>query len=245
MEKIIKETYDSIIKDSHHIYPDLRSFYATSILYKLYDENEVDKYVGPYSEPGYIYEERKIDICRLMLKDIPEEEYRKLSDEYKDIEKFILSKNLISEAGKYWENKEKEELINVVSQLERDNELRRRQVASSWLSQEAKDKSYIKTRERLRNEIEALENKNAMMKTEQEVKIQILENENKVIKEELEKQERAMELRTICIVCLENNRNILFTPCNHIVCCNICSNQLITCPFCRENIIKKILVIMP
>lgn len=43
-----------------------------------------------------------------------------------------------------------------------------------------------------------------------------------------------------CVVCLERNRNVIFS-CNHVVCCNECAESLqssstYNCPVCRETI---------
>jgi hypothetical protein len=43
-----------------------------------------------------------------------------------------------------------------------------------------------------------------------------------------------------CIVCLENNKEIVFDPCGHFYTCSSCSNQLTKCPYCRKNITNKI-----
>lgn len=44
-----------------------------------------------------------------------------------------------------------------------------------------------------------------------------------------------------CIICMENNRNILFEPCHHLSCCSTCINQMrnrpnFNCPICRTSI---------
>jgi hypothetical protein len=48
-----------------------------------------------------------------------------------------------------------------------------------------------------------------------------------------------------CAVCLENARNTLFQPCNHLVACQRCSRQLDMCPVCRTEAKSKILVFIP
>ncbi len=42
-----------------------------------------------------------------------------------------------------------------------------------------------------------------------------------------------------CSICMENVSNILFLPCSHFCCCNICSENLFSCPICREEIYMK------
>tara|TARA_B100000035_G_scaffold208152_1_gene178045 strand:- start:4062 stop:4457 length:396 start_codon:yes stop_codon:yes gene_type:complete len=41
-----------------------------------------------------------------------------------------------------------------------------------------------------------------------------------------------------CIICDENNRNVLFKPCNHLLICDTCSanHHFDTCTICRTNI---------
>jgi hypothetical protein len=48
-----------------------------------------------------------------------------------------------------------------------------------------------------------------------------------------------------CVVCMENARNTLFQPCNHLVACQRCSRQLDACPVCRTASKSKILVFIP
>ena len=48
---------------------------------------------------------------------------------------------------------------------------------------------------------------------------------------------KSTENRLTCIICLDNERNILFNPCHHICCCNRCVNNLNNmCPVCRQEI---------
>jgi hypothetical protein len=44
-----------------------------------------------------------------------------------------------------------------------------------------------------------------------------------------------------CCICLTNNVNVLFIPCNHCVCCLACMKNLEKneCPICRTNIYVK------
>ena len=44
-----------------------------------------------------------------------------------------------------------------------------------------------------------------------------------------------------CVICMENDRNILFEPCHHLCCCSSCIGQMIdrsnfNCPICRVSI---------
>lgn len=45
---------------------------------------------------------------------------------------------------------------------------------------------------------------------------------------------------TECSICLENQSDIVFFPCGHIACCNLCSLQIQKCCICRKNILKRI-----
>jgi hypothetical protein len=45
----------------------------------------------------------------------------------------------------------------------------------------------------------------------------------------------------ICCVCLFLPASIRYQPCNHCVICSVCSEQITSCPVCRENIEKRIM----
>lgn len=60
---------------------------------------------------------------------------------------------------------------------------------------------------------------------------------------------RELETNTIipnnlCCICLINERNIVFRPCNHLCVCNNCilNSNLQTCPLCRTEITETIVV---
>lgn len=46
----------------------------------------------------------------------------------------------------------------------------------------------------------------------------------------------------LCCICSENNKNICFLPCAHIVCCSVCSMKISECPLCKCNIDQKLRV---
>lgn len=48
-----------------------------------------------------------------------------------------------------------------------------------------------------------------------------------------------------CVVCMENDVNVIFLPCGHLCCCNVCQTSLNDCPMCRCNIERRIRVIQP
>jgi len=52
------------------------------------------------------------------------------------------------------------------------------------------------------------------------------------------------EEETLCIVCMDRQRRTLFGPCNHLLCCNQCSLDLLRCPVCSLAIEQKTQVLM-
>ena len=58
--------------------------------------------------------------------------------------------------------------------------------------------------------------------------------------------EESVEKTSLCTICVEERRNLIFFPCMHIVACARCGNhQTITrCPICRMNITEKQKVII-
>jgi len=48
----------------------------------------------------------------------------------------------------------------------------------------------------------------------------------------------------MCIICFSQERNIVFTPCNHLCVCSSCSmnNSIQSCPLCRINITDRMVV---
>ena len=62
-------------------------------------------------------------------------------------------------------------------------------------------------------------------------------------KEQENKKEKPKENTIIeCTICMENQVDSIFIPCNHIVCCFVCANtwfqQNNKCPTCRTIIIQ-------
>uniref|UniRef100_A0A667XC69 Leucine rich repeat and sterile alpha motif containing 1 n=1 Tax=Myripristis murdjan TaxID=586833 RepID=A0A667XC69_9TELE len=43
-----------------------------------------------------------------------------------------------------------------------------------------------------------------------------------------------------CVVCMETGSQVIFLPCGHVCCCQICSDALQNCPLCRSNISQRI-----
>lgn len=54
--------------------------------------------------------------------------------------------------------------------------------------------------------------------------------------------QKTEELSIQCIICRENKKCALFSPCKHVTCCNSCSQRLLEttdkCPQCRGKILK-------
>ena len=42
-----------------------------------------------------------------------------------------------------------------------------------------------------------------------------------------------------CKVCFDEEVQVLFLPCRHLVTCGKCANRLNECPMCKENILDK------
>ena len=40
----------------------------------------------------------------------------------------------------------------------------------------------------------------------------------------------------ICTICFDNERSILFLPCGHFICCEVCVANFKECPVCRREI---------
>jgi hypothetical protein len=52
----------------------------------------------------------------------------------------------------------------------------------------------------------------------------------------LETENRVLKEQKICKVCFENDANMVFIPCGHLVVCENCSDRLRECPVCRRPI---------
>lgn len=37
-----------------------------------------------------------------------------------------------------------------------------------------------------------------------------------------------------CVVCMDGERDVVFTGCGHLVCCSSCAGRLVKCPICRK-----------
>ncbi|XP_056146953.1 E3 ubiquitin-protein ligase LRSAM1 [Lampris incognitus] len=45
---------------------------------------------------------------------------------------------------------------------------------------------------------------------------------------------------TECVVCMENRFQVIFLPCGHVCCCQVCSGALQNCPLCRSDISQRV-----
>ncbi|XP_044029149.1 E3 ubiquitin-protein ligase LRSAM1 [Siniperca chuatsi] len=43
-----------------------------------------------------------------------------------------------------------------------------------------------------------------------------------------------------CVVCMETGSQVIFLPCGHVCCCQVCSDALQNCPLCRSDISQRI-----
>lgn len=43
-----------------------------------------------------------------------------------------------------------------------------------------------------------------------------------------------------CVVCMETGAQVIFLPCGHVCCCQVCSDALQNCPLCRASISQRI-----
>ncbi|RXN10340.1 E3 ubiquitin- ligase LRSAM1 [Labeo rohita] len=43
-----------------------------------------------------------------------------------------------------------------------------------------------------------------------------------------------------CVVCMEDESQVIFLPCGHVCCCQTCSSALQSCPLCRGSISQRV-----
>ncbi|XP_009888626.1 PREDICTED: E3 ubiquitin-protein ligase LRSAM1 [Charadrius vociferus] len=48
------------------------------------------------------------------------------------------------------------------------------------------------------------------------------------------------EKKSECVVCMEQETQMVFLPCGHVCCCQTCCERLHTCPLCRNDITQRI-----
>ncbi|XP_071818500.1 uncharacterized protein [Apostichopus japonicus] len=63
---------------------------------------------------------------------------------------------------------------------------------------------------------------------------------------DLESQEiEKLREKNLCTICLDNDVEVLFLPCKHLITCADCATRIDTCPICRTEIDDKMHVYMP
>lgn len=84
---------------------------------------------------------------------------------------------------------------------------------------------------------------NDLYKENNEYSNEILKLNNKILylEREIKKQYSQMKQvdNFICNICLDNFKNILLEPCNHLCCCDNCyyNSSITECPLCRKDIL--------
>ncbi|XP_064892167.1 E3 ubiquitin-protein ligase LRSAM1 isoform X5 [Columba livia] len=48
------------------------------------------------------------------------------------------------------------------------------------------------------------------------------------------------EKKSECVVCMEQETQMIFLPCGHVCCCQTCCERLHTCPLCRKDVTQRI-----
>ena len=68
--------------------------------------------------------------------------------------------------------------------------------------------------------------------------IENLKCENEKLQNIINKSNKKKADSTLCVLCFENERNVLFRPCNHLVICDTCSGQtdFTECIICKQVI---------
>ena len=70
-------------------------------------------------------------------------------------------------------------------------------------------------------------------------------NEKRDIEDSTISNDERQKLENLkCVICLEQDKNVVFLPCNHMVCCEECANSVDKCPMCRKSIVSRIKVFM-
>ena len=73
--------------------------------------------------------------------------------------------------------------------------------------------------------------------------------EAEALRKRLQMLDKARERRSaeikVCLICLDNDLEVILEPCFHVVMCYRCSDQLRYCPVCRTTILSKKKVFLP
>ena len=65
--------------------------------------------------------------------------------------------------------------------------------------------------------------------------------DNKTV--ELEKELRQLKNEIACKSCKKSTANVLFVPCRHLICCEVCAARIKYCPVCFEFIDGTVVVL--
>lgn len=74
---------------------------------------------------------------------------------------------------------------------------------------------------------------------EEEAEKQHLEEEDSCL-ETLRRETAVLYLRSKCLECRKNSRNIVTMPCSHLTLCETCSEKTTQCPSCKETIVAVV-----
>jgi len=90
-----------------------------------------------------------------------------------------------------------------------------------------------------------LMDKNILLACKKKVLEQVIEEIKKSfsLDDEIKRVREEMKMPA-CVICMDNSRNILLLPCNHLVLCNVCADKCTKCPVCRAIIGKKNIIIL-
>lgn len=54
--------------------------------------------------------------------------------------------------------------------------------------------------------------------------------------QKLEEENRKLKEAKLCKICMDQDVNIVFLPCGHLVTCSTCAANIPDCPVCRQII---------
>lgn len=54
--------------------------------------------------------------------------------------------------------------------------------------------------------------------------------------EQLQKENESLKEKQLCKICMEEDVEVIFYPCRHLVCCASCGTGIRECPICRSPI---------
>jgi len=68
----------------------------------------------------------------------------------------------------------------------------------------------------------------------------MLDESMKRVRETKQRVMRDLNDKTMCKICEENEKQVVFLPCGHFCTCFDCSERIENCPLCRGAIIQKV-----